>query len=517
MTGEFGLYRWNRKEDKIDRTINTIGVSESQYVVVYIAGVDAQNNLWLINRDGEIIRYEIATGKMHLQLPQHRMNYIANMQTSIARNAIWISTDRGLLRFDTRTYELEAFDATDGMPPLMAGSTQKTMYVDTPGNRLYVGARYFIAALNGLQLRPAVNNARTLLLEGLSDGDTLFRNLSEKLRIVPNHKDVQVHFAVVNHLDPENNLVEYRLLSPDSTAWQAVGNNSMLSLHNLPPGHYLVQLRLSARNNRWPPQYKALTFNIKPPFWRRTWFKILMGALLIALLLLLYQLRMRRLQKKNETDLLLSGYEMKALHAQMNPHFIFNCLGSIKQMIQENDNAGASRYLGKFAKLIRLTLGHSTKENISLRENNDYLVCYFEMEQLRFHDAFHYKINIAADIDPDHVFIAPFMVQPLAENAIWHGLLNITEEKKMEISYSTENGMLVCKVSDNGIGIAEASKKPRRHESIGLENLSKRLQLLNNKYGYQCSLQLEDKKTYGEHLRGTIATLVLPLTKYQSH
>jgi LytS/YehU family sensor histidine kinase len=202
---------------------------------------------------------------------------------------------------------------------------------------------------------------------------------------------------------------------------------------------------------------------------------------------------------------------LSALQAQMNPHFVFNALNSIKRMILDGDNEKASRYLSKFALMIRMTLNHSKDTFVTLDENIEYLKTYLEMEQLRFDDSFTYKILVGENIDTSESSIPSLMIQPLVENAIWHGLLPSESEKKILIKFTQNENRITCIIEDNGIGIRQSEKlkvmnRPL-HNSVGLENLRKRIKIMNEKYDTDCSLEIFDLKETGKGDRGTKVVL----------
>jgi LytS/YehU family sensor histidine kinase len=211
----------------------------------------------------------------------------------------------------------------------------------------------------------------------------------------------------------------------------------------------------------------------------------------------------------------LAEARLAALQAQMNPHFVFNALNSIKRMILDGDNEKASRYLSKFALMIRMTLNHSRDTFVTLDENIAYLKTYLDMEKLRFDDSFSYSINTGDNIDTCETSIPSMMIQPLVENAIWHGLLPSTEEKRIKISFEQEQQQLTCTIEDNGIGIRESSKLKQNnkspHQSVGLENLRKRIKIINEKYDTACSLVITDLKEAGINGNGTRVVLKLNL------
>jgi putative methionine-R-sulfoxide reductase with GAF domain len=204
---------------------------------------------------------------------------------------------------------------------------------------------------------------------------------------------------------------------------------------------------------------------------------------------------------------------LAALQAQMNPHFVFNALNSIKRMILDGDNDKASRYLSKFALMIRMTLNHSKDIFVTLDENVEYLNTYLEMERLRFDDSFTYSILTGENIEVAETLIPSMMIQPLVENAIWHGLLPAENEKKILISFAQHDNRIVCTVEDNGIGFRESEKLKKInntnsvHHSMGLENLQKRVRIMNEKYDMDCSLKITDLKETGIGSKGTRVVL----------
>lgn len=263
-----------------------------------------------------------------------------------------------------------------------------------------------------------------------------------------------------------------------------------------------------------------LAFYIKPPFWQTSQFYFLSGVVIISLLYFLYRLRIKQIRQKANIDKQLVQAEMKALHAQMNPHFIFNSLNSIREMILNYETKEASHYLTKFAYLIRITLEHSSQSFISLRKTIDYLHRYIEVEQIRntnFTCCFHTDENL----DMDEIVLPPMLIQPFIENAIWHGTTNDTEEILIRIHFEKEGNQLVCKIDDNGIGINQSlvhkEEVVNQHQSIGISNINNRINLLNEKYNLQSSISIIDKSTLpGQQFTGTLVILKLPLEIIES-
>ena len=207
----------------------------------------------------------------------------------------------------------------------------------------------------------------------------------------------------------------------------------------------------------------------------------------------------------------LAEARLSALQAQMNPHFVFNALNSIKRMILDGDNDKASRYLSKFALMIRMTLNHSKEIFVTLDENIEYLNAYLEMEKLRFDDSFSYSILTDQEIDVEETCFPSLMIQPLVENAIWHGLMPAKGIKKIAVRFTQHGSKITCVIEDNGIGIRKSQKLKKVngsvHHSLGLENLQKRIKIINDKYDTDCSLELIDLNDIDSSKHGTRVTL----------
>jgi tetratricopeptide (TPR) repeat protein len=201
-------------------------------------------------------------------------------------------------------------------------------------------------------------------------------------------------------------------------------------------------------------------------------------------------------QKQIELQRQAGELEMQALRAQMNPHFIFNCLSSINRFIFKNDNKAASDYLTKFSRLIRMVLIHSQKRLIPLEDELEVLKLYLDMERLRFKNGFDYSITTNNSIDAGAIFIPPLLLQPFCENAIWHGLMHKDGHGHLNISITEEHMVLYCTIMDDGVGRRKAaqfkSRSVEKEKSLGLKITSARLALLNGEIGNSTSFQIED-------------------------
>lgn len=261
-------------------------------------------------------------------------------------------------------------------------------------------------------------------------------------------------------------------------------------------------------------------FQIFWDYWQYPWFKgfaVNLGFVFSFAVFRLTVSQIRREERiKAEFERRLNNVEMTALRSQMNPHFIFNCLNSIDYYILKNETEKASDYLNRFSRLIRLILQNSRANYVNLRDELEALRLYIEMESLRFHEQFDYRINLSDGFEPSDVDIPPMLLQPYVENAIWHGLLHRATSGRLEVFLSLENGYLFCTVEDNGIGRQAAqamkSKSASRQKSMGVKITEDRIQLINRLYDTNARVKIIDLKDRRGRAAGTRVELSIPIT-----
>ena len=237
-------------------------------------------------------------------------------------------------------------------------------------------------------------------------------------------------------------------------------------------------------------------------FLRNVVLVIGLAALFICLVLVLRHKNEKLRLKQQSTNL-----EMQALRAQMNPHFIFNCLTAINYFILDKDTDSASDYLIRFSRLIRLVLINSEKAAITLEEELLLTRLYLEMEQLRFANSFDYEIHYDVGIEPSMVIVPSFILQPFCENAIWHGLLHKEGKRKLCIDLAMKEKILVCTITDNGIGLAKAAALKEntieKKSSLGLKLTTDRLTIFNGQKERSGSFVIEDVLDDSGNICGT--------------
>lgn len=228
------------------------------------------------------------------------------------------------------------------------------------------------------------------------------------------------------------------------------------------------------------------------------------------------QLLFSRQQDEAKFQQKIAEIEMNALRAQMNPHFIFNCLNSIKLYSMENNSEAATVFLSKFSRLIRLVLENSRSEKITLKNELETLRLYIEMEAMRFKNKVQYQIDIADDIDQQFVEMPPLLLQPFVENSIWHGLMHKEEGGEVKISIRQEGEeYLHIEIVDNGVGRKLAneykSKSAIRQKSFGMKVTAERIELINQLYNTHTKVTIEDLEDEQGRGIGTKVVMVIPI------
>lgn len=263
-------------------------------------------------------------------------------------------------------------------------------------------------------------------------------------------------------------------------------------IKDTPPGHYIIKIRYSAQ----PSHMTEYRFNIVAVWYQTIQFRMLAGILVAGILILSFLLmRQRRKARQHEMNRTRLQLELKAIYAQLNPHFIFNALSSIQGLINKQDIKGANSYLSDFARLTRESLLHSQKSEIALHEEIQTLDTYLKLEKLRF--GFQYGISVDPAINAYETNIPALLLQPLAENAVKHGVALLGAEGKIELTVGRSGRMMIVTLTDNGKGLTEVEPAT----GLGLRLTRDRIELLNQlHHDWQLSLAIGNAAPQGAQI-----------------
>ena len=431
---------------------------------------------------------------------------------------VWVGTGNGLVRIQkakektkSTPFDLQVFTINDG---LVSNEINK---LDIAGDMVYVATSngYSELYVPGL----AVENTPPLIhLEELLIWDQKTA-LDSNLAFSHTNNDLEFKFTGLAFKSRDKLQYRYKLKGLEEK-WNKTSQTS-IRYPQVPPGEYVFEVYViddDGNESLAPAQFK---FEILKPFWQKLWFIVAVLLLLIGITwgvsALWFRNVRKRIEYRHKLNQRLLESEQKALRAQMNPHFIFNCLTSIQRFISQQDKKAAMSYLAKFAKLIRKTLDQTRKSSLSLSEEISTLELYLDLESLRFKNKLDYHINCDENINTDLVRLPCMLVQPYVENAIKHGILHKKTNGLVTIDFHIKNDILVCCVTDNGVGRVRSqelnSRNPEKkaHKSHGMTVTAERIELLSVSGGNDLSATITDLYNDASEAMGTQVVLTIPL------
>jgi ligand-binding sensor domain-containing protein len=504
--GGHSLARWNSAEERFDTLFSSYGGPNKYTDNILLLQADEAGSLWLHNAENGLLQFRIREKTWtHYGRGEGLATESFYGMSPVIDHTLWLAGYSYLVRFDTRTSSVENYDYHNG---LVEGIPSRYITYDSARQLFYAYYGNVITTMPLHSTRTTTNESELLIQRLEINNSRVIHYPKSSLRFSALEKNLVFHYTVIDYEDANQYNFSYRTGNEE---WVSLGNQRYLNLLNLRHGSYAIQIR--ATDKAGEEVMTTLSFIIAPPFWLSPWFIALCSIIVLGALYLYYQSRISYYKLKATQASRLSQSEMKALHAQMNPHFIFNSLNSIHEMVLNQANDDASEYLIKFSHLIRTTLDQSVSNFNSLRNTVDYLERYIEMEQVR-NTNFNCTIHVDPMLDPDETILPPMLIQPFIENAIWHGTMRSQQHIDIEVKFTRNGDDLVCTIDDNGIGIEEGMRRKvnTTRNSIGISNVRNRIELLNQKHGKQGTLIVEDKsRINGGKETGTRVTLRLPL------
>ncbi len=294
----------------------------------------------------------------------------------------------------------------------------------------------------------------------------------------PEENTLEINAFVVDYTTrPENIILEYTtVVDGDTARWIAKdARRQSFLLSNLPSGNYQVLFRARYIDSNQYSPVQSVMFTILPHWYQTGWFYGIAAMSIVLVIVWYFRRYKRRLYKENQVKQEIALLQIKALQAQMNPHFIFNTLNTIQYHILEGDSESTLSLLSQFSKLIRATFEIVGEKEIPLEKELWFLKQYLEIEQTRFDHKFDFIISVDENIDEHTLKIPPLLLQPFVENAILHAFEGV-EKPLLEIRFSLSGDRLTCIIKDNGKGFSPADSGQGTH-AINITN--KRLEKLN--------------------------------------
>lgn len=470
------------------------------------------NSIYQILFDNEVLWVVTSNGLFRLENERlfplvNQDDFGKNSIKDIARlkDRVWANTQLGLMylkQLRVNEYQLTPAGFVNGI------SNASFSFLGTHQDQLVLSRGPKITLLNPSVLKLDTVGP-TLFLKGIriNDLDTFIQSGYSL-----NYKQNSIEFDIgtVNLRNSGNQLFEYQLIGFDPEV--RTSPSEYVRYDYIPPGNYKFTLVAINKNSRARSKKITLLIDIRPPFWNTWWFITLSVLFVFGVMWVLIRMRFKNLLRKRDAEKRMAELESSALRAQMNPHFIFNVLGSIQAYILENNVSNANDYLGQFARLIRQTLKNSRSALISLGSEIQALNYYLQLERMRFDNEFDYSIEFDSIINVENFYIPPLLIQPYVENAIIHGISSLEEKGEVKIDFALTANQLICKVADNGVGISENMERDdiENQESVGMLVSKERILMLNTEQASLANVHVEDGCESGLK-RGTIITITIPV------
>jgi ligand-binding sensor domain-containing protein/anti-sigma regulatory factor (Ser/Thr protein kinase) len=495
-----GLYRWDKdslfyfgkKYRALSYRVNTIFNTADDLLWV---GLGSDSLLVLKNN---LLIKSIALGDI---IP----GSVCKSLYSNRPGTIWLGTNKGLnkIEYQFTNGKLSFYNTSFGLADGLIGEQVNdiTIYNDTVFTATTGGISFMPANLN----LPVTDITTFITRVSIQGNDTL---VLKDYTLPYDKNNISIYFSGAD-LTGYYPLFEYRVNNAD---WLKTDKNNIEL--SLAPGRHEIQIRGLKRDGTASLQSETISVYVKTPFWKNGifWTVIVLALFIISFIILENRNKQKRKAEVEKviTEKKLTELEMQALKAQINPHFVFNCLNSIKGFIFDKDFKQADKYLDKFSDLMRSTIDNSDATIISLQNEINYLDNYLQLEKLRFEEKFDYKIAVSDDVDKEKCFVPAMLLQPYVENAIRHGMRFLENKKgQININVFAQDNFLVCEIDDNGIGREKAadlkSKMHIEYQSKGM-NISKRRAEL-----YNIHQEVTDKRDEHGQATGTTVTVKIPV------
>ncbi len=442
-----------------------------------------------------------------------------------AKNKVWIGSYDGLQQYDGQKNTFRRLTVENG---LLSNNTMAGFW--TKNNELIVGGNSGLNVIDIEKIQAAEPQKVPQFSKILVNGKPISTLQTNETTLKRYETNIQFVFTALNFEKKYLNQYDYYLENWEKTGQTSSQNTATYS--NLPPGHYVFHVRGVQNKNE-----QTFSFAIAPHWYETAWSQMLFGLLIVGLGVyffisramykrLFLKLKLEESERlKKDKELVtqqaefkhqITQTEIKALRAQMNPHFIFNCLNSIQLFTVQNNTEKAFDYLTKFSRLIRLVLENSRSEKVTLANELETLRLYIELEAMRFRDKFKYQINVSDSIDQSYIEIPPLLLQPFVENAIWHGLMHKEEGGTVIVEVEQQSvSTLHVTITDNGVGREKAaefkSKSATRNKSFGMKVTSERIELINQLYSTNTQVSIIDLKDEKGRATGTKVIIEIPI------
>ncbi|MGM0934254.1 MAG: sensor histidine kinase [Bacteroidota bacterium] len=452
-----------------------------------------EKNIAVSNEFGDVFIVNDETSfKILKKIPRARIQGNSISFLKQYQGNLIIGTEKGLTLYKNNRYIF--LDKEQGLEqPLLSAEVSQ--------NKLSIGSDngYYKIDIDAVRDTKALVDQIKLKEIFINNSNSSLGPVSNKkdLNLAHNENTILLKFSANAHPYPHKLKYQYRLNEKEN--WSLPSSKPEIFLPSLPTKNYDIDVKVSDESTDLSYIQPLLSLSILPPFWKTWWFALLIMSLLLMVVYSIYNFQIRQTRKfEEQKGLIQKRFEetkMEALLSQMNPHFIFNAMNSIQYYIIERDIDKATIFLGDFAKLIRLNLDHCTKPTILLGEEIEYLQSYIRVENTRFNNAVKVIMDIDPLIDLNNIEIPTMLLQSFVENVFVHAFPTSIAKPTLKVSFKLlSEGVLQCKIEDNGIGFSRDSTS-KLHKSKGVSLVKERLTLLG--YNIEEAIEIISAKNKG--------------------
>jgi hypothetical protein len=388
-------------------------------------------------------------------------------------------------------------------------STNKIFDFEISGNLVWISHSKGVQRLN-LDMLTTKIIPPVIHLNKITVNDNEISSQSGKTDFSYDERNFRFVFSSPTLRNKENIRYFFKLEGYDAE-WQIADYfQNEITYNALAPGEYTFVVK--AENQGKFSEPVSFSFTIAAPLYLRWWF--ISGAAMLFLIVISFIYRAKLVSQRKKAKQLneLNASKLKAIQSQMNPHFIFNSLNSIQDLVLKGDIDNSYTFITKFSDLVRRTLNYSEKDFIEFEQEMKLVELYLTLEKLRFKEELEYSIDKAGIED---IMIPPMLIQPFIENALLHGLLHKEGIKKLRIKFQLKE-LLICEITDNGVGRKRSSEIKQRqrseHESFSGNAIKRRFEILSEHLGHQLGFEFEDLYE-NDSPAGTKVTLFIPVKR----
>jgi sensor histidine kinase YesM len=484
--------------------------------------IDAEGRIWLLKDQYGIRILDPETLKCIDSISLGNRGLMAGLYIDIVGGGVdymFLQGQHGIVIYNYSKQKSFLFDTNNGLSYPIAYSllySNDHLFLGQKNRIEYFNTENF--PKNNFSLQPTLN---TLSVDTTNISGAISDN-RDAIKLPYYKNTINLSFSAPEFIFPERIEYAYQLAGVDNEWKYSNYFSRKVNYSNLQPGNYIFKIKAQQGGGDWNVPSKDYTIIITPPYWQTWWFRAIGLVVSIGIIYFLLRVRLQYVRKqerqkaKHEKDLL--ELEAKALRSQMNPHFIFNCMNSIKSLIQQKDEDKAVRYLTTFSKLLRTVLQNSDKREISLFDEIETCRLYIQLESMRFGERFNYVFNINEAVDLKSIKVPALIIQPYIENAIWHGIMPKEEGGTLVVTIKKNNEAICCIIDDDGVG-REMSRQNKfkgeessTHQSRGVHLTQTRLNLDNILNQRKALVEIHDKKDANGSATGT--RVILTFTDY---